>query len=153
MLIKDTFTVDAPLDAVWDFLKDIPRVGSCVPGVEDVAEVEPDVYRGRLKVKVGPLAASFGGHVTIVERVPRQRMTALLEGDDKSSASFVKAKFTGQLAQAEDGTQLAYEVDMALRGRLAQFGFAVFQGMAKKMTAEFARRLQAELADSARVAS
>lgn len=148
MLIKDTFRVDAPLEAVWDFLQDIPRVGGCVPGVEDIAEVEPDVYRGRLKAKVGPLAASFGGQVTIVERVPRQRLTALLEGDDKSSASFVKAKFTGQLAQAAGGTQLTYEVDMALRGRLAQFGFAVFQGMAKKMTAEFARRLQEALANS-----
>jgi len=148
MLIKNAFIVAASLDAVWDFLQDIPRVGRCVPGAESVVEVEADVYRGRLQARVGPLAASFGGQVTIVERVPRERLTALLEGDDKSSASFVKAKFTGYLAPVDGGTQLTYEVDLALRGRLAQFGFAVFQGVAKKMTAEFARRLQQALAQS-----
>ena len=152
MILKDTFTVDAPLDAVWAFLQDIPRLSACVPGAEDVAAVEPDVYRGRLKARVGPLAVAFGGQITILERVPPKRLTALVEGDDKSSASFVKAKFTGHLASVEGGTQLTYEVDMALRGRLAQFGFAVFQGTAKKMAAEFARRLQAALSEPGRAA-
>jgi carbon monoxide dehydrogenase subunit G len=147
MLIKDGFVVNAPVETVWAFLHDIPRLSACVPGVEEVQEIEPDVYQGRLKVKVGPLTAAFGGCVTIVERVAPELLAARVEGEDRSSASFVKATFSGRLTPVETGTQLEYEMDLALRGRLAQFGLTVVQGTAKKMTAEFARRLQEALAE------
>jgi carbon monoxide dehydrogenase subunit G len=147
MLIKDGFVVNAPVETVWAFLHDIPRLSACVPGVEEVQEIEPDVYQGRLRVKVGPLTAAFGGCVTIVERVAPELLAARVEGEDRSSASFVKATFSGRLTPVETGTQLDYEMDLALRGRLAQFGLTVVQGTAKKMTAEFAKRLQEALAE------
>ena len=147
MVIKGALTVDAPVEAVWAFLQDTPRVSTCMPGVEEVEEVEPNLYRGRLRVKVGPLAASFGGRVTIVERAAPERMVAQVEGEDRSLASRVKATFTGTLTQVEAGTQLDYAVDLAIRGRLAQFGFPVVQATAKKMTAEFARCLQEALSE------
>jgi carbon monoxide dehydrogenase subunit G len=100
-----------------------------------------------LRVKVGPLSAAFGGCVTIVERVAPELLAAQVEGEDRSSASFVKATFSGRLTPVETGTQLDYEMDLALRGRLAQFGLTVVQGTAKKMTAEFAERLQEALAE------
>lgn len=147
MLIKDGFVVNAPLETVWAFLHDIPRLSACVPGVEEVEEIEPDKYQGRLKVKVGPLTAVFGGTVTIVERIAPELLVAQVEGEDRSSASFVKATFSGRLTPVETGTQLDYEMDLALRGRLAQFGLTVVQGTAKKMTAEFVKRLQEALAE------
>jgi len=70
-----------------------------------------------------------------------------VEGEDRSLASRVKATFTGTLTQVEAGTQLDYAVDLAIRGRLAQFGFPVVQATAKKMTAEFARCLQEALSE------
>jgi carbon monoxide dehydrogenase subunit G len=147
MLIKDGFVVNAPVETVWALLHDIPRLSACVPGVEEVQEIEPDVYQGRLRVKVGPLTAAFGGCVTIVERVAPELLAAQVEGEDRSSASFVKATFSGRLTPVETGTQLDYEMDLALRGRLAQFGLTVVQGTAKKMTAEFAKRLREALAE------
>lgn len=146
MLLKDSFTVDAPLDRVWAMLEDIPRLSQCMPGVEAVEAAEPDRYRGVLKVKVGPIAAVFNGQVRITERTPMKHLTAEVEGQDKSSASLVKATFTGMLAPSEGGTIFNYEMDIALRGRLAQFGLAVVQGVAKKMTASFAECLQAMIA-------
>jgi len=145
--IKDAFTIEAPVETVWAFLQDIPRVSTCVPGVQEVEEIEPDVYRGLLKVKVGPLSAAFSGRVTIIERVAPERMVAQIEGEDKSSASFVKATFASRLKPVATGTEIEYEMDVALRGRLAQFGFTVVRATAKKMTAEFARRLQEALSE------
>lgn len=58
------------------------------------------------------------------------------------TSSRVKATFTGTLTPMESGTRLDYEVDLALRGRLAQFGFTVVRATAKKMTADFAQCLQ-----------
>jgi len=145
MILKDSFTVDAPIDKVWDFFQDIPRLSACIPGIEEVEEIEPDVFRGVMKVKVGPLSARFSGQVKVLERVAPERLVALVEGEDSSSASSAKATFTGVLIEEGSGTRLEYETDVSMRGRLAQFGFAVIRGTAKKMTGIFAKNLQEAL--------
>jgi carbon monoxide dehydrogenase subunit G len=77
--------------------------------------------------------------------MPPEQMTAEISGKDGASASLVKSTFTGRLSPVETGTRLDYEMDIALRGRLAQFGLTVVQATAKKMTADFARCLTATL--------
>jgi hypothetical protein len=143
--IADAFVVRAPLEKVWDLLFDIERMGRCVPGVESIERVDDKTYRGKLKVKVGPIAAAFGGTVTLTQIDPPRRLAAQVEGDDKSIASFVKATFTSTLSPTENGTEVAYQMDMNLRGRLAQFGTAVIGATAKKMTAEFAKNVATQL--------
>jgi carbon monoxide dehydrogenase subunit G len=145
MILSDTFYVDASIEDVWDFFQDIPRLSACIPGIEQVEEIEPDLYRGVLKVKVGPLSARFAGQVRVIERIEPERMTAQVEGEDKSSASAAKATFTGMILPEEDRVRLEYETDISMRGRLAQFGFAVIRGTAKKMTKEFAKNMQEAL--------
>jgi carbon monoxide dehydrogenase subunit G len=146
MKVEDTFTINAPLNAVWEFLLDIPRVSVCTPGVEEVKEIEPDVYDGLLKVKVGPVSAAFRGRVSIVERLPSERMVASIEGRDKSTASNVKATFSADLKPEGSSTLISYNLEVTLRGRLAQFGVAVVQGTVNKMAGEFANCLQEALA-------
>ncbi len=146
MLLKDSFVVEAPLEAVWALLQDVNRLSGCVAGVEKVEEVGPDSYSGILKIKIGPISAAFAGQVTITARMPPEQMTAEISGKDSASASLVKSTFTGRLSPVETGTRLDYEMDIALRGRLAQFGLTVVQATAKKMTANFARCLTATLA-------
>jgi carbon monoxide dehydrogenase subunit G len=80
-----------------------------------------------------------------VERVEAEKLAARIEGADKASDSTVGAIFTALLAPLEGGTQIRYTMDVTLRGRLAQFGLAVVQGTAKKLTAQFARSLQDSL--------
>ncbi|HXV43419.1 MAG TPA: SRPBCC family protein, partial [Anaerolineae bacterium] len=138
--------IEAPVEAVWALLQDVHGISSCVPGVEKVEEVRPDTYNGVLKIKIGPIGAAFVGQVTVIERTPTERLVAEVSGQDKGSASLVKAIFTGQLSATETGTHLDYEMDIALRGRLAQFGLTVVQATAKKMTAEFAKCVTRALA-------
>lgn len=147
MIIKDEFTIDVPVETVWEFIHDIPQISRCIPGVQEVEEIGPDTYRGRVKVKVGPLSAEFSGRVTVIERIVPEKLVASVEGEDKKLASFVKGTFTGRLVPVEAGTRMKYEVDAVVRGRLAQFGFTVVKGIAKKLTAEFAQRLSAALAE------
>ncbi len=147
MLIKDTLTLNARSEVVWTLLQDVERVASCVPGVENIFRVDEQNYRGLLKVKVGPIAASFNGQVRFAERVPQEKIVAEVTGEDKASASLVKATFAGRLSPEGDATRLDYEMDVALRGRLGQFGSAVVQATARKMTVEFARKLNLLLSE------
>jgi hypothetical protein len=145
MQIKDSFVINAPQEKVWELLFDIPRLSKCVPGIESVEIMDDKTYRGKLVVKVGPIRSQFSGVVTLTEVVPPQRIAGSVEGDDKASASSVKAGFSGMLTSVEAGTEAAFVVDLNLRGRLAQFGGPVISATAKKMTAEFAKNLRAEL--------
>src|SRR5574341_962835 len=147
MLIKDSFLLHAPQERVWNTVQDIPRVGGCVPGVEGVVQTGENTYRGTLKIKIGPISAAFGGTVKLLEQKAPDKLVAEIEGEDKSSASRVKATFSGTLTTADGGTRIDYEVDLALRGKLGQFGGTVVQATAKKMTAEFARRLDELLSE------
>lgn len=145
MQIKDAFVINASQDKVWEFLFDIPKLSQCVPGIESLEVVDERTYRGKLVVKVGPIKSEFNGIVILTEMDAPRRIAGTVEGDDRSSASSVKASFTGMLRTVEGGTEAAFEVEANLRGRLAQFGGPVINATAKKLTAEFARNLRAQL--------
>jgi carbon monoxide dehydrogenase subunit G len=145
MQIADSFVVGAPPEAVWAFLFDLEQMGECVPGLASVKKVDERTYRGTLKVKVGPVAAAFDGTATLTEFDPPRRLAAVLVGDDKLIASLVKTSFLSTLTAVEAGTEVAYQMEVNLRGRLAQFGTTVVSATAKKMTAEFAQNVRTRL--------
>lgn len=145
MQIKDSFVINAPQEKVWDFLFDIPQLSQCIPGIESVEVVDDKTYRGKLVVRVGPIKSEFSGKITLTQVDAPNRIAGTLEGDDKSSASSVKATFTGTLNTVEGRTEAAFQVDANLRGRLAQFGGPVITATAKKLTAEFAKCLKERL--------
>jgi carbon monoxide dehydrogenase subunit G len=145
MLIKDSFVINAPQEKVWDFLFDIPRLSQCIPGIESIEVVDEKTYRGKLVVRVGPIKSAFTGAVILTEVNAPDRIAGTVEGDDKASASSVKASFTGTLKAMDGGTEAAFEVEANLRGRLAQFGGPVITATAKKLTVEFAKCLRERL--------
>ena len=145
MLIKDSFVINAPQGKVWDFLFDIPKLSQCIPGIEAVEALDDKTYRGKLVVRVGPITSEFSGRVILTEVDAPNRIAGTVEGDDKSSASSVRAWFTGTLKATDGGIEAAFEVDANLRGRLAQFGGPVIAATAKKLTAEFAKCLKERL--------
>ena len=145
MILKDSFEIEASVEQIWEFLLDIPRVSVCVPGAEDVKEVEPDVYQGKLKAKVGAVKAAFIGEARIEEKIAPEMLSATFKAQDRALASTVTGKFTARLSPIETGSRLDYEMDVAIRGRLGTLGFTVVQQTAKKMTVEFIACLLANL--------
>jgi carbon monoxide dehydrogenase subunit G len=145
MQIKDSFVISASQERVWELLFDIPKLSQCIPGIESVEVMDDKTYRGKLVVRVGPIKSQFSGKVTLTEVDAPNRIAGTVEGDDKSSASSVKATFTGSLTPVDGGTEAAFQVDANLRGRLAQFGGPVIAATAKKLTAEFAKNLREQL--------
>ncbi len=152
MLIEQTFAVEVPVQALWDFLFDIPRVSSCMPGIEDVQALDPSTYQGVFKVKVGPIAAQFGGKVTLLEVDMPRRLVAKAEGTDARTASLASATFNSSLTPVSDTrTEVAYKVDLAVRGVLGRYGQGVMREVAKALTAQFARCIEARLKEPAGV--
>ena len=147
MIIEDNFVISAPIHKVWNFFLDIPAVSACLPGAERVEQIDPENFKGDLVVKVGPIKANFNMHVTLTEQEPPHRLVAKAQGKDKNTASMVSANFTAVLSEPKPGqTEVAHHVDVAIRGRLGQFGQGVIRETAKQITQLFVDCVQLKLA-------
>lgn len=146
MIIADTFTINAPQQKVWDFLLDIESLSTCVPGAESVTQTGENTYEGVLTAKVGPLSASFSGVAEITEQVPPDQIKADFRAKDKRTASMVKGSFSSQLNSVEANvTEVSYEINVAIRGKMGQFGQTVIKDTAKSVSAIFVSNVRERL--------
>ena len=145
-----TFTqecvVPVERERLWHFLMDVPKVASCVPGVETVEAVDAGAYKGSLRVQVGPIRLSLQGTMTVEEQdraAWRARMRA--EANDRRVGGGVRARMSLTLVPGEGGTRLRIETDLAILGRIGEFGQPVIKKKADALLEEFARNLAAAL--------
>lgn len=154
MLIEQAFVLDAPREAVAELLTDIDRVSGCIPGIEDVTETAPGSYDAVLAVRLGPIRAAFKGHLDLDDSQAPDRLVAAGEGRDRATGSLAKVRFTADLTEPTPGrTTVAAVADVALRGRLGQFGTGVMRAAAAEIVAEFAEQADRELAAEGGAAS
>jgi len=93
---------------------------------------------------VGPVKATFKGAVTLTEIVPQVSYTITGEGKG-GAAGFAKGGARVKLADVEGGTELSYEVEARVGGKLAQIGSRLVDGFAKKMADRFFENFQMAL--------
>jgi carbon monoxide dehydrogenase subunit G len=146
MIIDGDFTIQAPIQQVWDFLIDIPKMSTCMPGVESLELSGESTYKGMVTIKVGPIATSFQGDVELVEQEEPKFLKAKLQGHDHKTSSMVTGEFSAHIKPlAENSTQIDYQFDLKIRGRLGQFGQAVIQDTARQLTNEFVNCLRSRV--------
>jgi carbon monoxide dehydrogenase subunit G len=146
-----TFTQECVIpverERLWDFLMEVPKVAGCVPGVETVEAVDETSYTGSLKVHVGPIRLALHGTMTVEEHdrsAWRARMRA--EANDRRMGGGIRARLSLTLTPAEAGTRLRIETDLAVLGKIGEFGQPIIKKKADALLAEFARNLQSALA-------
>lgn len=146
MIVEDKFVISAPLEETWNFLLDIPRVSQCIPGAGEIEQVDEGTYKGNLVVKVGPIGANFAGQVQLADLDPPHHLSATARAKDQATASIASIDFSAALSPGEaEETEVAFKVDVTIRGRLGQFGHGVIRETAKQMTQVFAECVQAQL--------
>lgn len=138
MRIEESFTLDAPVENVHEFLSDVHRVARCVPGVGEVTQREDGAYEATLQIQMGPIKAAFAGEVTLTTSTDPYRLEAEGRGQDRSSGSRAEIAFTGDLHEADGGTTLVETgADVTIRGRLGQFGTGVIKATATEVIRDF----------------
>jgi carbon monoxide dehydrogenase subunit G len=136
-------TVPADRETLWNFLMDVRKVGECVPGVEQVQELDPDNYQATMKMRVGPIALRFDGRMSVVER-DRDNWRAVMraEGADKGVGGQVKANIVMTLEETSPtSTELLVNTDANVMGKLGEFGQPVMRKKADAMMQQFAENI------------
>jgi carbon monoxide dehydrogenase subunit G len=144
--IKETFHVDAPIDAVWRFVVDPHQVVGCLPGAELQEVVDDRTFLGSVKVKVGAITTSYKGRIRFAE-VDEQghavRMVA--EGRDAGGGT-AKGTMTGRLRPLSQGrTEVVAEASVDLTGRIMQVGRGMIQGVSQQLFLQFVESTKARL--------
>lgn len=142
MELTNEFTVDVPIDEAWAVLTDVTRIAPCMPGAK-LQEVEGDEYRGSVKVKVGPVTAEYKGKATFLEQdVAAHRAVLRAEGRETRGQGNANATITATLEPAGSATRVSVVTDLAITGRVAQFGRGVLADVSNKLLGQFVESLE-----------
>ena len=134
-------TIAAPRDRVWAALNDPAVLKDCIPGCEALAGSPEEGFEAVVKQKVGPVKATFKGHVTLSDVRPPESYRIAGEGKG-GVAGFAKGGADVRLAEVAEGTELSYAVDAKVGGKIAQLGGRVVDSIATRMADEFFERFK-----------
>lgn len=131
-------------ERVWQALHDPDILRACIPGCEDVQEVEPHQFSGRLMARIGAVSTVFTGQILISdEAFPKGwQMAAHAESP---SAGWADGTATIRLSSVSGGTVVAYRLHVDPGGRLASVGDRLLRGVAMRMANDFFTRLAEHL--------
>ncbi len=147
MKIEEKFTIEASADAVWDFLVDPERVAGALPGADLSEKIDETTYKGRMSVRVGPLAAAYNGTVTFDLDPEGRSAVVRARGQGKAGMGNADMTMTSRVvALAPTSTEVTVEAELAVTGILAQLGRGMIQHVSKKMFLEFTQVVTNELA-------
>ena len=144
--LLNEFTVNRPIDETWNVLTDVERIAPCMPGAA-LEEIEGDVFRGVVKVKLGAISTAFKGQANFVERDDAAHRAVLKgEGRDTTGKGNASALITAKLESIDAGTTKCFvETDLHITGKVAQFGRGIMGDVSKKLMNQFATNLNTML--------
>ncbi len=129
--------IPAPQSVVWDALNDPEALKQAITGCEELERDGDNAFTARVRTKVGPVSARFGGRVELQDLNPPHSYRIVGEGTG-GAAGFAKGGAIVRLeAAGPDATLLKYEVDASVGGKLAQIGSRLIDGAARKMADDF----------------
>jgi uncharacterized protein len=149
MKIENSFRVDLPVAEAWTTLLDIPSVAPCMPGAELIAVEDERTYRGRVKVKLGPVAVAFQGQAWLDEVDAAARTVRVkAAGSEMKGRGSARADVQFRIQPDGAGSRVDIATDLALAGAVAQYGRAqgVIAETAQVIIDAFAANLQRQIA-------
>ncbi len=149
MELEHSFTIPVPPEQAWGVLLDVEKVAPCMPGAT-IDSVDGDEIKGRIKVKVGPVALTYAGTARFTETDEQARKVVLeASGKETRGSGTAAATITSTLEDAAGQTRVVVHTTMTVTGRPAQFGRGVMAEVSGRVIEKFASNLAAQLSAGA----
>jgi carbon monoxide dehydrogenase subunit G len=150
MRLQNEFTVAVPLERAWETLLDIRTVAGFLPGAILEEHGEDGIYRGTMRVRVGPMSVNYQGSARLGTVDAEARTVDItVEARELKGQGTASAVVTNTLVPDGTGTRVVAVTELQVTGRQAQFGRGIMQDIAGRMLDEFARRFEAHLLEPA----
>ena len=144
------YSVRATPDELWRFVTDVPSVGMCIPGASDVKPDADGSYRGSVKVRVGPVALTLNGKLTVEASDPEARRIVLAgEGADGRVPGSVRVRITMTVEPKDaEVTDLVVVSEANILGKLGEFGQGIIRRKADGIMKDFGQNLSDKVGKS-----
>ena len=146
MRFEKQLTIGAPREKVWQFIWDVDRFITCVPGCKEAKTVEEGkVYSATMEEKVGPFRVSFPMKVEVEKSEPLSYIKARASGSDTKIGSLMKLELEVNLEDQSPGTLLSLVASVEILGKLAALGHSMIKRKADQVMAEFVEAIRENL--------
>jgi carbon monoxide dehydrogenase subunit G len=148
MEFENSFEVPLPPQEAWKVLLDIERIAPCMPGAELTEVVDKETYKGKVSVRLGPVALTFAGQAKFEEiDTAGQKARVRARGNDAKGRGGANALVEFRLEPTAGGTKVIVHTDLTLSGAVAQYGrgVAMVRDLAGQLIGQFATALKAQL--------
>jgi uncharacterized protein len=148
MEFDNSFDVPLSPAQAWAVLMDIRRIAPCMPGAALTEVADAQNFRGKIAVRLGPVALAFAGRVQF-EDIDEANHSARVkaQGSDDKGRGSANATATFRIEPADIGSRVFIHTDLMLSGAVAQYGRGVgmIQATAAQIIGQFASNLRAQL--------
>ena len=135
--------IAAPPELVWSTLLDPEKMAKAIPGCEGLSVAGPNVYRGSLRIGVGPVRGLFDAHVRLSE-IDKPR-SVVLSGQLLGPLGSSQGRGRVGSKPVGEGTRLRYDYEMDLAGKVAMVGGRMLYGAARMLIDQFLKGLLGEI--------
>ena len=145
--LSKTFSIRAPINDVWDFMTDVKKVSTCIPGAQYNESLGDNEHSVMLIVKVGPIKSSYRSEVAI-KSLDESKYTMEIEGHgtDTKGKGGANMEMTGKLIDNGDGTTgVTGDSMVTIQGMLAQFGSRMIEDVSNQLFVQFTENLRTKL--------
>jgi uncharacterized protein len=138
----NSFTVQKPLDEVWETMIDLERIVQCVPGARVIEKTGDRAVRAEVKIKLGAMSMNYSGPAEIVEEDDSAHRAVMdARAKEAGGQGNADAKVSMQLTGSGDATEVALHSHINVTGKAAQMGEGVIVAVTEGMIKEFSENL------------
>ena len=131
MKLSGSYQINLSKEKVWEALNDPEILKKAIPGCEEFTKNSDTEFTATATNKIGPFNASFTGDIELTDLNPPNSYK--ITGSGNSPVGFASGEATVKLEDHEKGTNLIYEVEANVGGKIAQVGSRLIDMTAKKM--------------------
>ena len=131
MKLSGSYQINLSKQKVWEALNDPEILKKAIPGCEEFTKNSDTEFTATATNKIGPFNASFTGNIELTDLDPPNSYK--ITGSGNSPVGFASGEAKVKLEDHEKGTNLIYEVEANVGGKIAQVGSRLIDMTAKKM--------------------
>ena len=135
MKLGGSYKLSVKKEVVWKALNDPKILKECIPGCDLFKKIDDKSFEASATNQIGPMNATFTGRVNLSNIKKNESYT--ISGEGHSSVGFASGSANVKLEEVNETTNLIYEVNLTVGGKIAQLGSRLIDGVAKKMSDYF----------------
>jgi len=136
MIFTGEYQLTASIEQVWEALNSTEVLQQAIPGCQSFTAINENQYQADIHTKLGPVTAKFKTKVTVEDLVPPQSYTLIVDSSG-GAQGMGQGVAKVSLSELDNITNLNYEVEFKVRGKLAQVGSRLISNAIKKLTDQF----------------